>query len=157
MGVDWERVRFLYRTDEGAIDRVTWRRGANVLAAIVATATAPWLALAPHTDHDLAKTPLWAPMTALAYAYLLLYAFVGLLAAISFVNLSAKRFRALGMSPPLGVASLAPLAAFFAGAAHWLQPRVAEVFPRWGVYPFDLALLAALAWTVYALGFREEA
>jgi hypothetical protein len=153
MGFNWERIRFLYRTDAGAIDRETWRRGAAALVAALVPFTLIWLALEPYTDHDLAKSPLWVPMTAAAYAFLILYAFIVMLIAISFVNLSAKRFRALGRPWPLGLASLLPLFALLAGASHFLQPRVAEVMPRWYIYPVDAALAGLALWTVYELGF----
>lgn len=155
MAVDWERIRFLYRTDVGRIDRATWRRGALWLLAALAPLTVIWFALEPYSAHDLAKSPLWVPMTALAYAYLMFYAFILLLVSISFVNLSAKRFRDLGRPAPLGLAGLPPFCVFLAGAAHWLQPRVAEAMPRWQVYPFDAALVAVALWTVVELGVRE--
>ena len=155
MAVNWERIRFLYRSDVGRIDGATWRVGARLLAAVLVTFTAPWIVLAPYTEHDLAKSPLWVPMTALAYAYLMFYALVLLLVSISFVNLSAKRFRDLGRPAPLVLAGLLPFCAFLTGAAHWLQPRVAEAMPRWQVYPFDAALIVAAVWTVVELGVRE--
>jgi hypothetical protein len=150
-----ERIAFLYRTDEGRIDRATWRSGALGLLAALIPATLIWLLLEPHTDHDLATSPLWVPEIAAAYAYLIFYAFVVILIAASFVNLSAKRFRALGRSTPLALAGLVPLAALFAGAAHFFQPRLADVFPRWSVYPFDVALIGVVAWTLYELAWRE--
>lgn len=153
MTLDWERIRFLYQTDEGGVDQKTWRRGAAALLAALVLFTLIWLALEPYTDHDLAKSPLWVPMTAAAYAYLIFYAFVVMLIAISFVNLSAKRFRDLGRPAPLALAGLTPLLALLAGATHWLQPHVAEVMPRWYVYPLDLALAGVVLWTVYELGF----
>ncbi len=114
------------------------------------------LLLAPYTEHDLAKSPLFVPMTALAYAYLMFFAFVAMLVAISFVNLSAKRFRDTGLPAPLGLASLPLFAASLAGAAHWLQPRIADVMPRWQVYPFDAAAIIVAGWTLYQLGFAPE-
>lgn len=155
MRVDWDEIRFLYRGDAGLVDRATWRRAAGLLLAIFAPLTLIWFALLPFTDHDLSNSPLFVPMTALAYAYLILYAFATLLIGASFVNLSAKRFRALSLTPPLGLAALAPLLAFLAGAAHWLQPRVAEAMPRWEVHVFDAAFLIAAAWTLWRLGLRD--
>ena len=148
-----ERIRFLFRADQGRIDRDVWRRGAVALLAFVAPFVGVWRLLEPYTDHDLAKSPLFAPLTALAYAYVIFFAFVALLVAISFVNLSAKRFRDIGLSAPLGLASLPLLAVFLAAAAHWLQPRIAEVMPRWQVYPFDTAAVIVAGWTLYQLGF----
>ena len=56
--MDAERIRFLYRTDQGRIDRATWRRGAGALLAVLIPFTLIWLALEPYTTHDLSKTPL---------------------------------------------------------------------------------------------------
>jgi hypothetical protein len=156
---DSERIRFLYRAEQGVIDRATWREGAAWLLALLAPASAIAFALAPYTAHDLANSPLWVPMTALAYAYLLAYAFVVFFVAISFVNLCAKRFRARGFRWPLGLAGLAPMFAFFTGAAHFvyvLMPGAVEVLPRWYVYPFDAALAAIVVWTIVELGLEGE-
>jgi uncharacterized membrane protein YhaH (DUF805 family) len=151
-----ERIRFLFRNDQGRVDRDEWRRGALALLAVIAPFVALWLLLEPYTNHDLAKTPLFDPMVALAYSYLIVFAFVGILVAISFVNLSAKRFRAIGRPAPLGLASLAPLAIFLDGAAHWLQVRIADAMPRWQVYPIDAAAILVLVWTIHELGFAPE-
>jgi uncharacterized membrane protein YhaH (DUF805 family) len=154
MALDAERIRFLYRTEEGRIDRATWRRGAGALAVVFAPFFLLWLALSPYTAHDLATDPFFVPMTALAYAFVILYSFVILLVAVCYVNLSAKRFRDLELSPPVGLAGLAPFVALVAAAAHWLQPRVAEAMPRFWVWGADALLLGVVAWTVYALGFK---
>jgi uncharacterized membrane protein YhaH (DUF805 family) len=164
-----ERIHFLYRTDQGRVDREEWRRGALALLAILSPFVGMGLALAPYTDHDLSKTPLFDPMVALAYSYLIVFAIVAMLVAISFVNLSAKRFRAIGLQrtsegrpsltdrlPPLALASLIPLTAFLDGAAHWIQVRIEDVMPHWQVYPFDLCLVVVTAWTIYELGFAPE-
>jgi uncharacterized membrane protein YhaH (DUF805 family) len=155
MAFDAERIRFLYRTEQGRIDRATWLKGAGALAAIFAPFFLIWLALSPYTEHDLAKDPFFVPMTAVAYAFVIVYAFVILLIAVSYVNLSAKRFRALGRSAPLALAGLAPLVALIDGATRWLQPRVAEVMPIYWVWGVDAVLVGVTAWTVYELGFRE--
>lgn len=157
MALDRERIRFLYRTEQGRIDRVTWLKGAGALAAIVAPFFLVWLALAPYTDHDLARDPFFMPMTAAAYAFVILYSFVILLVAVSYVNLSAKRFRDIGRAAPVALAGLAPLIALIDGATHWLQPRVAEVMPRLWVWGADAVLVAAIAWTIYELGFKNNA
>jgi uncharacterized membrane protein YhaH (DUF805 family) len=151
--MDAGRIRFLYREEQGRIDRATWLRGAGALIAVLAPLTLVWLALEPYTTHDLAKTPFFAAETIAAYAYIIFYSFVVLLIAISFVNLSAKRFRDRGRTAPLGFASLAPLAALLAGALHFVQPRLPEVFARWHVWGADIALLGVVAWTVYELGY----
>lgn len=154
--MDAERIRFLFRSEQGRIDRETWIYGAGALLAVLAPLTLIWLALEPYTAHDLAKTPFFAPKTVAAYAYLIFYSFVVLLIAISFVNLSAKRFRDRGRTPPLGLASLAPLAALLAGAAHFAQPRLPEVLARWHVWGVDALLISVVAWTVYELGYVRQ-
>ena len=156
MAIDAERIRFLYRTEQGRIDAATWLRGAGALAAVIAPFALIWLALSPYTAHDLAKDPFFVPMTAVAYAFVLIYAFVMLLVAVCYVNLSAKRFRAIGRVPPVGLAGLAPFMALVAGATHWLQPRVAEVMSIWWVWGADAALAGVIAWTVYELGVKES-
>jgi uncharacterized membrane protein YhaH (DUF805 family) len=156
MAIDAERIRFLYRTEEGRIDRATWLRGAGALAAILLPFVLLWFPLAPYTAHDLATDPFFVPMTAVAYAYVLLYTFVILLVSVCYVNLSAKRFRDLGRPAPVAFAGLLPLMALIAGATHWLQSRVAEVMPRFWVWGVDALLVAVIAWSVYELGVRDS-
>jgi len=45
------------------------------------------------------------------------------------------------------------LSALLAGAAHWLQPRVAEVMPFWYVAAVDVLLVAVIVWNVVELGY----
>ena len=45
--------------------------------------------------------------------------------------------------------------ALVSGAAHWLQPREAEVISYWYVAGADAALVAIIAWNVAELGFFE--
>jgi hypothetical protein len=149
-----ERLSFLYRTEEGTLDRAGWRCGVVGLLAVLVPLTLIWLALFPYTDHDLAKEPFFVWQTVVAYAYLALYSLAVLLIAVSFVNLSAKRFRALGRPAPIVFAGLLPLALLVAGAMHWLQPRVAEVMPYWTVTLTDVALAAIALWTGYELGVK---
>lgn len=150
-----ERIAFLYRTDQGRIGRATWAKGAGCLAAILAPLTLVWLALKPYAAHDLAKTPFFAPETIAAYAYVMFYAFAVFLIAISFVNLSAKRFRDRGYKAPLFLGALLPLAAFLVAAAHFLQPRVVEVMSHWYATAGDVALVGVAAWSLYELGLRD--
>ncbi|MGJ0391564.1 MAG: hypothetical protein ACR650_02195 [Methylocystis sp.] len=155
MAIDAERIRFLYRTEQGRIDRVTWLKGAGALATVLAPFYLSWLALSPYTAHDLATDPFFVPMTVVAYAFVIVYAFVIILVAVSYVNLSAKRFRDLGREWPVALAGLAPLAALIDAATRWLQPRVAEVMPVYWVWGVDAALVGVIGWTVYELGFKE--
>jgi uncharacterized membrane protein YhaH (DUF805 family) len=156
MALDSERFRFLFRSDQGRIDPVTWLRGVRTLALVVIPFALGWMMLAPYTDHDITSSPFFVPQTALAYAFAILYAFVVLLVAVSYVNLSAKRFRDRGLSPALGLASLAPLAALIAGAAHWLQPRVPEAMALGWVWGVDAVLIGVVLWTAYELGLQPS-
>lgn len=158
MAIDRERIRFLYRTEQGRIDRATWLKGAGALAGLITPFFFVWLALSPYADHDLSRgDPFFAPMTVVAYGFVIFYSIVILLVAVSYVNLSAKRFRAMGRRAPVGLAGIAPIVALIVGATHWLQPRVAEVMPRLWVWGADAVLVVAIAWTIYELGFREQA
>lgn len=156
MNFDSERFRFLYRSDQGRIDSVTWLRGLRTLAFVLVPFALIWLLLAPYADHDITTSPFFVPQTALAYAFAILYAFVVLLVSVSYVNLSAKRCRDRGLSPALGFASLAPFAALIAGAAHWLQPRVAEAMARGWVWGADAVLIGVALWTLYELGLQPS-
>jgi len=156
MAIDAERIRFLYRTEQGRIDRAVWARGAGALALVIAPFALIWLFLSPYTAHDLAKDPFFVPMTAVAYAFVLLYAFVILLVAVSYVNLSAKRFRDIGWEWPLALAGLAPLVALIDGATRGCSQCVAEVMPIYWVWGVDAALVGVIGWTVYELGVKES-
>jgi uncharacterized membrane protein YhaH (DUF805 family) len=148
--------RFLFREDKGRIGRETWHRHALRIVALLIPLYAIWLLLAPYTFHDLSKSAFFQPMTALAYAYAIFFAFALIFLTISYVNLSTKRFRALGRPSPLGLASLAPIAAFLSGAAHWFARLVEGVVPLWQAYPFDAAFVVIAGWTIWELGFKES-
>ncbi len=154
--MDSERFRFLYRSDQGRIDSLTWLRGVRALALALVPFGLIWMVLAPYADHDITSTPFFVPQTVLAYAFAILYAFVVLIVAVSYVNLSAKRFRDLGRAPAVGLAGLAPFAALFAGAAHWLQPRVAEAMARGWVWGADAIFIGVALWTLYELGLQPS-
>lgn len=158
MAVDWERVRFLYRNDQGRVDRATWSSGARLLAALILTFTAPWIALRSNIVHDLSKTPLFAPEIFAAYAYALFYAFALIFIGVSYMNLSAKRFRALGWRSPLGLAGIVPLAALLTGALHLapvLSPAGVDIVPQWANWLADAAFVVVLLWTIVELGVSE--
>ncbi|MFO1115339.1 MAG: hypothetical protein U1E28_06630 [Beijerinckiaceae bacterium] len=143
--------RFLYRTEQGRIDRARWISGAAPVAALVVIGTlALWLAL-PYANRPLSERAFYDPATFVANFYILAFAGALILAAISWTNLSAKRFRDRGRPAPLGLAGLLPLAALVTGAAHWLQPRVAEVMPRWTVWSCDVLLVIVAIWTFIEL------
>lgn len=145
--------RFGFRTDQGRIDAKTWRQGTLFLGGPLAMLTLLWDFVSPYTHHDLATTPFLAWGTIAAFVYLVCYAFAILLAAICYYNLSAKRWRDRGWRFPGALAGLLPLAALASGAAHWLQPRVADVMPYWHVAVLDTLLAAIIIWNMVELGF----
>lgn len=146
---------FLYRTEAGRIGRAVWWRGVVSLAVPLAVLTGIWLALAPYTRRELTKgSGLIEPAALAAYAYLLFYAFAVIFIAISFYNLSAKRFR--DRSRPAAFAGLVPVLAFFAGAAHWFVPQSEGGFPYGIALALDGLLVAAVAYTVWELGFGAD-
>ena len=140
--------RFLYRTDQGRLDRAHWIRGAAPLLFIFAATTGVLLQALPFANRPLAERAFYDGAALAANAYILAYAMLTLLIGISWVNLSAKRFRDRGRPGPLGLAGLLPLAGLVAGAAHWLQPRVTEDMPRWSVSACDGILVVVAIWTV---------
>ena len=149
-------ARFLFRSDEGRIGAGVWLRGFVFLAALLALLTAIWLAIAPWGRRDLSQRAFVDPTTIAVYVYLLVYAVAVILIGVSYVNLSLKRLRAAGR--PLAISGLLPLAMLLAGAAHWLQPRVADVFPIWIAWAADaiLAIVAAISFIVMARGAPTE-
>ncbi len=158
--MDAGRFHFLFRGDAGEIDRTTWLRYAGWLAGIVAVLTLPWLWLRGHILHDLGADKLFDAAIFAAYAYALIYAFALVLVGVSYMNLTAKRFRALGWRNALGLASLTPLLAFFSGAlrlAPILSPFGAEVAPTWAIWGMAAVFAGAAGWTIWELGMRDEA
>lgn len=143
---------FLYQSEQGAIDARVWLRGAAPLAAIFLVATGIWLVLRPIGSRSLAVRTLFDPATLAANIYQLFYILAVILLAISWVNLSAKRFRHRGMNPPVGLAGIFPLFALLDGALRWLQPQMPDVLPRWSIYASDGLVAVALIWTVAVCG-----
>jgi uncharacterized membrane protein YhaH (DUF805 family) len=143
------RANFLFRTDEGRIDARTWRVCTAGFCLVLLGLTAIWIVLAPNAHRDIGSSPFFSVATMAAYAYLLVYAFAILLIGICHYNLSAKRWRDRGK--PAALAALLPLAVLFAGAAHWLQPRVAEDMSFGYVLACDLLLAAIIVWNIVEL------
>jgi uncharacterized membrane protein YhaH (DUF805 family) len=142
--------RFLFRTDQGRIDSRTWWRGTLLLGAILLPLTLIWFAISGYAQRDLKPDAVlvnWP--TLVTYVYLLLYAFAVILIAICHYNLSAKRFRDRGL--PSSLAGLLPFLALFAGAMHWLYPRVSEAMPYWLVFVSDVLLIATVVFNLIEL------
>ena len=158
--MDAARFHFLFRSDAGEIDRATWMRYAGALAGIGVALTLPWLWLRGHIVHDLAKDKFFDPLIFVAYAYALTYAFALILLGVSYTNLTAKRFRALGWRNPLGLASLVPLIAFLSGAlrlAPILSPAGADIVPIWAIWGSEAIFAVAAGWTIWELGIGDKA
>ena len=153
MRFDRARVRFLFQNYEGTINRRTWRSGTLVLAAILVPLTIIWLLVAPATHRDLSKPELLDGEALGAFVFLVIFAFAVILIAVSWTNLSAKRFRALGR--PAALAAALPFAALLGGAAHWFQPHAADIFPGWALIFIDIALAAIALWSFYELGLAN--
>lgn len=143
--------RFLYRTDQGRIDRARWISAAAPLVVFFAVTTAVMLSALPWANRPLTERAFYDPAAFAANAYILAYAALTIFVGISWVNLGAKRFRDRGRPAPLGLAGLLPLSMLFAGGAAWLQPRVAEVIPRWTVEASEAAMIAIAIWTAAEL------
>jgi uncharacterized membrane protein YhaH (DUF805 family) len=148
-----DRARFLFRNEAGLIDAPTWRLHAAWLAGLAAVMTLIWLALRPYAHHDLATTAFLDPMTIVAFAYLIIYAFAVLIVAISYTMLSMKRLRDRG--EPTGLAGLVPLLALCAGSLHFLQAKTPDVISGWYVVGLDAASVLVLVATIADLGFRK--
>ena len=116
MRLDRATIHFLFQTYEGMLDRRTWRSGTLVLAAILIPLTLIWIVIAPATHRDLSTPELLDARALGAFIYLAIFAFAVILIAVSWTNLSAKRFRGLGR--PAAFATVLPLAALLGGAAH---------------------------------------
>jgi uncharacterized membrane protein YhaH (DUF805 family) len=146
-------IHFLFQNYEGRIDRRTWLSGMLILAAILIPLTLIWTLIAPATHRDLSK-PQFLDIAALgAFVYLAIFAFAVILIAVSWTNLSAKRFRALGR--PAALAAALPFSALVGGAAHWFQPRASDIVPGWALILVDIAIAAVAAWSLYELGLAS--
>lgn len=150
-----ERAHFLFREDYGTIDAPTWRFHTAWLVLLAAVLTLLLVPLRPYTVHDLAKTPFLAPLTILAYGYVIVYSFAILAIAISYVMLSIKRLRDRGR--PTGFAGMVPFVAFLAASLHFLRPQVPDAIPIWYAVALDALLAIAIVVTVVELGFRPTA
>lgn len=146
---------FLFRADQGLLNRRDWWRGVAILALPLVLLTLGWQFLAPYANRGLDQRKLVDAMTILTFVYLMIFAFAVILIAVCFVTVTTKRLRARGR--PTGLAGLLPLAALIAGAAHWLQPRVSESMPWAIVVACDFALLAVALWCIVDLGICNQA
>lgn len=143
-------LRFLYRSEEGVIDRRVWWLGVLPLASVLGVLNVGWAILAPYARRGLDERAFLDPLTLAAYLYLMVFAFATILICVCFVMLSMKRLR--DRSRPPGLAGALPLAALLAGAASWLEPQVGGgVVPALAVAAY-VFLAAAFTWTIVEMG-----
>jgi hypothetical protein len=142
---------FLFRSDQGVISADVWWRGTIVLVALLLFLHFIWEAISAQPQEPVSERgSLFDPLVFVSYLYLTFYGIMIILVAVSHYNLSAKRWRACGK--PASLAGLWPLSALAAGAAHWLQPHMADVMAPWTVGAFDLVFGAVALWNIYQLG-----
>ena len=151
MRADW---RFLYRSDQGRIDRPTWWRAQAPLALALLVLTLFWRWVAPYAHRSLAETQLIDAASIAAYSYLIFYAFAAILLMVCSYCVSAKRFRDRGF--PAGLAGLWPLAALLLGAVAWTQPQEGGMFPLWIVWAGAAVFAVIAGWSLYALGLASD-
>ena len=142
---------FLFRTDQGRIDRATWWRGTIPLAAIAALSTLGWLAVRPYTHDALHQSP---PLAVLGYVYLLTFSFATLILLVCEYNLSAKRFTARGK--PRVLAAALPVSLLLAGTLDWYVPRSQGALPDHSMWVVMLMVAAVVLWNLVELGFRTD-
>jgi len=150
MDAEMSRWSFLFRTDEGHIDAPTWRRNAALLVAIFAILTVIWIFVEPYAAHDLAREPLFSLSVLTANLYRLVYGIASILLLISYYNLSAKRWRDIGL--PSALAGLLPFLACVVAALHWLESRLVGEIPHFAVVIGDIVVFVTLMWNILELG-----
>jgi len=150
-----EGFRFLFRTDKGVIARDVWWLGTALTGAVAFVATLIWFAIAPLAKHGLAERGLIDAATLGVHLYLAVYAFLILLTGVCWYNLTAKRFREMGRAPAF--AGLPLVLGLFAGAAHWVAPRLPEMVPQWSATAIDICLAFVIIWTLFECGFKTKA
>ncbi len=149
-----DEFSFLFRQSDGTISASIWRRWTIVLTGLCLVLYVGWRLLSPWTGRDLATQGLFAWRPVAAFAYLVVFAAIVLLAQVSQYYLSAKRFRAKNFAPAW--ASVWPLSALVAGSMFWAQPNFFGLMPAFLPWLFLLASLAAFAAQFYELGFRRD-
>jgi len=158
LAVETPSAGFLFRQEEGRIDKSLWWYGSLRLGGLFAALTVIAFFVLPYTKHDLSTTPLFTWPIFASYVYLILYLFAIILIGVCHYNLSAKRWRDRGK--PAAFAGLVPFFAMFAGAVHWLHPQMVDAVPYWMVMLADAGFFALLIWMIIELGFlpsKDEA
>ena len=152
-----EGLNFLYRKEEGHVDRTSWWLGALLLAAILFVLVMIWLVVRPWANRGLDERAMIDAPTIVAYIYVMFFSFAVLLIAVSYVNLTSKRFQTRGFKTlPAGLAGIPLLLLLITGALNWLNIRIAGAVPQWIVYAVIFACVASLVWHVVELGLRGD-
>jgi uncharacterized membrane protein YhaH (DUF805 family) len=129
--------RFLFRTDQGTIDRSTWWKAVGAIAGA-------WLIVVEaqsilNRSGDITKLALTAAFVLAAMFLSVCYYFV-----------SAKRFNDRGK--PTEFALVLPAAIFVDAGLHWLGPSLVSFVPNWSHYLVDGIAIAAAVWNITELG-----
>ena len=148
-----ENFTFLYRQDEGRIDRATfWRAAAPVLITLAAM-TAIWIAIMPRAARDLAHEAFFDGRVVATYLYALIFALALLIGAVMLYFLGAKRLRDVGRPPWL--AGFPFLALFFDGALHWAAARSEGAIGESALFVADVIAIASVIWAFIDMGLRR--
>ena len=149
-----ENFAFLYRQDQGRIDRATfWRASLPVLIALGAM-TALWLAIKPEGARDLTKVAFFDGKVAATYAYLLAFTLAALIGSVMLYFVGAKRLRDVGRPP--GLAGAPFLALFLNGALHWAAARSDGAIGTGVLFAADVVAIATFVWAFIDMGLRKS-
>ena len=153
-----EGFNFLYRSEEGTVDRKTWWLGVIMLDAVLFVLVMIWLVVRPWANRSLSERAMLDGYTLAAYVYVMFFSFAALLIAASYVNLTAKRFRTRGFNRlPAGLAGIPWVLALLVGAAYWLHHHVPDAVAVWWIWAAGIACAGAMIWHVVELGLRPDA
>ena len=152
-----EGLNFLYRHEEGHVDRKTWWLGAILLDAVLSVLVTIWLWVSPWAGRGLDERAMIDGRTLVAYIYAMFFAFALLLIAVCYVNLTSKRFQSRGFSfLPAGLAGLPLVILLLAGGLYWINLRVPEVITSWMVWGTVAVAAAVFVWHIVELGLRPD-
>ncbi|RFB79535.1 DUF805 domain-containing protein [Methylovirgula sp. 4M-Z18] len=147
-----QNLRFLFREDQGVIDRRTWWLAVTLLgavwiiAALIATALRYAIVSAVmRLDNSTNMLELMQKMT-----FSGIFNIVMILVYVCYYFVSAKRFRDLGRSPYLGL--ILPAAIYLAAS---FGPVLNAFFPPYGSWLAGVCLSLVAFWNVVVLGFTK--
>ncbi len=147
-----QNLRFLFREDQGVIDRRTWWLAVTMLgvvwiiAALVATALRYAIVSAVMSLDD--TTNMLALMQKTTFSGI--FNIVMILVYVCYYFVSAKRFRDLGRSPYLGL--ILPATMYLAAS---FGPFLDAFIAPYGSWLVHVVLAIVAAWNVLILGFTK--